>query len=247
MLTFEPGETLAHRLDPRSKLAVQLGFAAAAFAHTTPRGLAVLSLLTAVVMVGSATSPIVAVRELRLVLVLLVAAPVIEGLRLGPPWFAVDAAIGPTLAGYRVLLVLFVSAAYVRTTPVRDSRAAIQRHVPGRAGQFLGVGVAAVFRFVPVLVADMLRTRDAMDARLGGTRPLHERLRIVATGGLSRAFNRADRYALALRARCFAWNPTLPALSYGWRDVPPFLLAAALAIWAIAPGPLSGWIAYALP
>ncbi len=30
MLTYEPDETIAHRLDPRSKLAVQIGFAATA-------------------------------------------------------------------------------------------------------------------------------------------------------------------------------------------------------------------------
>lgn len=47
MLTYEPGDTLAHRLDPRTKLAVQVAFAAAGFAHTTPAGLVALGVVAA--------------------------------------------------------------------------------------------------------------------------------------------------------------------------------------------------------
>lgn len=218
MLTHDPGETPVHALDPRSKLAFQLGFAATAFAHPTPRWLAGLTLLALVVVVASRTPLLGTLWSLRLPLVLLVAAPLLEGARLGPPWFSVAAARPPLFAGYRVGLVLLVSAAYVRTTPVRETRAAIQRTVPGRSGQFLGVGVALVARFLPVLRADFARTREASAARVGDRRRLHVRMRIVAVGGLRRALWRADRLALALRARAFSWNPTLPPLSFRRRD-----------------------------
>jgi biotin transport system permease protein len=46
--------------------------------------------------------------------------------------------------------------------------------------------------------------------------------------GLRRTLRRADRFALALQARCFAWNPTLPALSPGPADVPVALLTVGL-------------------
>ncbi|MFB6227100.1 MAG: energy-coupling factor transporter transmembrane protein EcfT [Halobacteriales archaeon] len=229
MLTYEPGETVVHRLDPRSKLAFQLGFAATAFAHPTPPWLAGLSLLALVVVAATRTPLFPTLWALRLPIALLAVAPLFEGVRLGPPWFSTAAAWPPLLAGYRIGLVLLVSAAYVRTTPVRETRAAIQRTIPGKAGQFLGVGVALVARFLPVLRADFERAREAMRARLGDRRRLDERLQVVAVGGLRRALERADRLALALRARAFSWNPTLPPLSFRARDYALTVVAIALA------------------
>ncbi|MEF8841889.1 MAG: energy-coupling factor transporter transmembrane component T [Haloarculaceae archaeon] len=230
VLQYEPGDSFAHRLDPRTKLAVQFAFAAAAFAHTTVPGLTTLTVVTGVVLYGARTAPVAALREVWVLLPVLVLGPVLQGLTLSAPYFSIAEARFPALASYRTLLVLLVAAAYVRTTPVRDSRAAIQRTVPGRAGQFLGTGVAFVFRFLPVLQRDLSRIRAASRARLGDRRPLHERMGLVAVGGLNRAFDRADSFALALRARCFAWNPTLPALSFSRPDAPALGLAAALAL-----------------
>lgn len=229
MLRYDPGATLVHTLDPRTKLAAQAGFAVAAFAHTTPPGLAVLTVVAAVVLALSRLSPVAVAVDVRYALPVLVAGPLLEGLRLGPPWFSVSEATVPALAGYRVLLILFVSAAYVTTTPVRESRAAIQWLVPGRPGQFLGIGVALVFRYLPVLRADLARLQDAMRARLGNQRPVTERMRLVTAGGLRRAFERSDTLSLAMRARCLAWNPTLPPLAFRTRDWAGLAVAVALA------------------
>lgn len=231
MLSYRPGDSLAHRLDPRTKLAVQIAFAAAAFAHTTLEGLAALTVLAAGMLATARTPPIPTLWAYRFALPLLLVGPVLEGLT----WIGFDpaAAFGTALASYRVLLILLVSAAYVQTTPVRASRAAIQRVVPGRAGQFLGMGVAFVFRFLPLLRADIGRIRDAVAARLGTERPVHERMALVTVAGLDRALARADRLSLALRARCFAWNPTLPALSFARLDLAVLVLAAGLGLAAV--------------
>lgn len=234
MLSYEPGDSLAHRLDPRSKLAVQIGFAAAAVAHTTPRGLAALTVVTGLVLAVARTDPRRALWEVRFVAPFLVAAPLIEGFAWGA-WFVPADAVAPALAGYRVLLVVVVAAAYVRTTPARDSRAAIQRTVPGRTGQFLGLGVAFVFRFLPVLQADVARIRDAHRARLGTERSVPDRMGTLAVAAFDRAFERADRFSLALRARCFSWNPTLPALRFSRPDAGAFVVAAALVLAALGP------------
>ncbi|MES3162011.1 MAG: energy-coupling factor transporter transmembrane protein EcfT [Halorubrum sp.] len=216
-LSHVPGDSLAHRLDPRSKLFVQVGFAAAAYAYTTPRGLAVLTLV-ALGCLWLADGGAADLWGYRFAFPFLLVAPLVAGATLGTPWFRVDRAVDAGLAGYRVLLVLVLAAAYVRSTPIRESRAAIQHTVPGRPGQFLGVGVALVFRFLPLLKRDLLTARDGVHARAGGALPLHERFRLVAIGGISRAFGRADRLGTALSARCFAWNPTLPRLSFGRID-----------------------------
>lgn len=235
VLQYAPGDSLAHSLDPRSKLVVQLAFVTVAFAYTTVPGLAVLTLLTAGILALARASPLDTLREVRLVLPLLVTAPLLEGLTLSAPYFSIAEARFPALAAYRSLLVLFVAAAYVRTTPVRDSRAAIQHTVPGKVGQFLGMGVAFVFRFLPVLQRDISRIRDASRARLGDQRRLHERMQTVALVGLNRAFSRSDSFALALRARCFAWNPTLPRLRFGRADWLALAFAAVLAAVALWP------------
>ena len=232
-LVYEPGASLAHRLDPRSKLAVQVAFVAAAFAYTTPRGLLAMTGVTAGLLAAARTSPLRSLYEYRFVFPFLLAAPLLEGLTLGGPWFDPADAVGPALASYRVLLVLLVTAAYVRTTPVRKSRAALQWLLPGRVGQFLGMGASFVFRFLPVLQADVGRIRDAHRARLGTERPLVERIRLLVVAALNRAFERADRFALALQARCFSWNPTLPELRFTRPDAAALSVAAGLAAAAV--------------
>jgi biotin transport system permease protein len=231
-LAYVPGDSLAHRLDPRSKLLVQAGFAAAAYAYTTPRGLAVLTLLAVGCLRLAGGGP----RDLwgyRFAAPVLVIAPLVAGATLGTPWFRLDRAADTALASYRVLLILVVAAGYVRSTPVRDSRAAIQRTVPGKPGQFLGVGVGLVFRFLPLLKRDLLTAREAVRARGGEALPVRHRMRLVAVAGINRAFSRADRLGTALNARCFAWNPTLPPLALGREDYPALAVGGGLLLAAV--------------
>ncbi|MFU8869380.1 energy-coupling factor transporter transmembrane component T family protein [Natronococcus sp.] len=232
MLTYEPGETVVHDLDPRSKLAVQIGFAATALAHTAPRALLGLSVFTAAVLALARVPVLRTLYAYRFALVILAVGPLVAAATLGPPWLDLEAGLVTALASYRVLLVLLVSAAYVRTTPVRESRAAIQRTIPGKPGQLLGTGVALVFRFLPVVQSDLRTIRDASAARLGTERGALERATTIGLLGLSRTFDRADRLSLALRARCFSWNPTLPTLAFSRRDVPALGVAVVLILTA---------------
>ena len=226
---FVPGGSLAHRLDPRSKLLFQAGFAAAAFAHTTPRGLAALTPLALAALALSGTPPVATLWDYRAFLPFLIAGPAVAAATLRPPYVVPGDAVVPALASYRVVLVLLVSAAYVRTTTARESRAALQRSIPGRPGILLGAGVGFVLRFLPVLRRDLATVRAATRARLGDRRSLRERIALVGVTGLRRVFRRADGFALALQARCFSWNPTLPPLRFRWIDVPALLLAVLLA------------------
>lgn len=234
-LAYVPGDTLFHRLDPRTKLCWQIGFAAAAYAYTTPRGLAILTIFA----VGSLWLAGGGFRDLwsyRAAFPVLAVAPIVAGVTLGSPWVRPDRAVDTALASYRVLSILVVAAGYVRSTPVRDSRAAIQHTVPGRAGQFLGAGVALVFRFLPLLRRDLTTAREAVRVRVGSKRPVTDRIQIVATAGINRMFGRADRLGTALAARCFAWNPTLPQLVFGRRDLPVLaasVLLIAAAVWQV--------------
>ncbi len=232
-LSYVAGDSLAHRLDPRMKLALQAGFAVAAVAHTTPIGLLALTAVTLLFLRLASTPVVASLRSYRAFLPFLVAAPVVEALTLGAPWLVVEDAVRPALASYRVLLLLLVSTAYIRTTPVRASRAAIQHLLPGRVGVLLGAGVGLVLRFLPLMRHDLATIRNAMAARLGDQRSLFDRIRLVGVTGLGRVFLRADRLSLALRARCFSWNPTLPPLSFARRDYPVLALSILLALTAL--------------
>lgn len=238
MLGYTPGTTLAHRLDPRSKLCFQIGFAVAAFGGTTLGWLAGVYALAAGALVAGRLDPRRVARSYRVVLAVLALAPVIAGVALGPPWFRVEPALRSLRAVARVPPVLAVSAVYVHTTPVRATRAAIERLVPGRAGQLLGVGVALVVRFFPLVVADLRAIRTAMQARGGANRSVTDRARRLAVQGLDRTLARSDRLAVALRARCFAWNPTLPELRFSRWDYPVLGLSVVLAL-----APVAAWLA----
>lgn len=233
MLGYEPGDTLAHRLDPRTKLAVQLTFAVAAFAHTDPQGLAALTGVAALALAGARLSPVSVVRGYRFLFPLFAAAVLFELVTLGPPWVEPAAAVAPLLASYRTLLIVAVAAGYVRTTPARASRAAVQWAIPGKPGRLLGAGVGLVFRFLPLLRRDLAAIRDAESARLGGRRPTRERLATVGATGLRRALARSDRLATALSARCFSWNATLPRIRFGVVDAAGLAVAAGLAGYAL--------------
>lgn len=235
MLTYEPGASPAHRLDPRTKLAFQAGFAVAVFARPTVPWLAAMFGLGLLSLAGARLSPIRALGGYWFVLLVLAAGPVIGGVTLGPPWFRVEPALRSLRAVARIVPVLLVSAAFVHSTPVRDTRAAIQRTVPGRFGQLLGVGVALTFRFLPVVRRDVERIREAIRARGGDGRSLHDRAGRIATLSAARALARSDRLAVALQARCFAYNPTLPELRFSRLDYPVLALAVLLALVPLAP------------
>ncbi|MDS0260800.1 energy-coupling factor transporter transmembrane protein EcfT [Haloarcula sp. S1CR25-12] len=234
MLTYRPGETVAHRLDARSKLACQFGFAVAAFAQPTPRRLLALAGLAGVVLLAGRLSPVTVLRGYWFVFVILLLAPLSAALSVTQPWVDPERGVASLLAVSRVALVLVVGAVYVRTTPVRESRAVIQRYVPGRTGQALGVGVALTFRFLPVLRRDLLTVREAIQARGGERRSVVDRAKRIAVVGLARSLSRSDRLSLALRARCFAWNPTPPEMSFGRWDYPVVALGVLLACWPLA-------------
>jgi len=185
-------------------------------------------------LAGADTDPLRVVWAYRFVIPFLLAAPLVAMLTFGSPWLVPSEGVDPALASVRNLIVLVVCGSYVRTTSITASRAAIQRTVPGRPGQFLGLGIELVARFLPVLRRDLLAIRDAEAARIGTDRPLRDRISTLATSGLNRAFRRADRLSLAMQARCLSWNPTLPPLRFGWVDVPVVGLSVLLLTGAVA-------------
>ena len=84
MLTYRPGSTVAHRLDARSKLACQFGFAVAAFALPTPERLLVLAGVAGLVLLAGRLSPLSVIRAYWFVFLILLLGPVSRAARLIP-------------------------------------------------------------------------------------------------------------------------------------------------------------------
>lgn len=232
MLRYSPGDSVIHRLDPRSKLLFQFGFAIAAFVQPSVPRLAALVLCGALTVRLAGLGVLRALWSYRIVLAVLAIAPLIAGATVGPPWIRPDPAVESGLSVARVVPILLISAAYVSATPVRETRAALQRTIPGRPGQLIGTGVALTIRYVPVLQADFREVRHALAARGGDRRPVHKRAGRLVVLSLQRALDRSDQLAVALEVRCFAWNPTLPRLTFSRKD---YLVAAVGVALSVAP------------
>lgn len=241
-------------LDPRAGLAWQVGFSVAAFGARGPAWFLALGLLAAGTVRLAGLSLRRVLREYWILLALLATGPIGAGIQLGPPPGAgvgllpggaglepirlgVDAAAATASlrSVSRVVLVLLVAASFLRTTPVREARAAVQWALPGRLGRLFGAGVAVSVRFLPLVSADLRRRRTASVARLGNRRGVLDRIQRLAVGGLADAFDRADRLALALRSRCFAWNPTPPRLQMAAADYLVVVASLVLAVGAVGP------------
>ncbi len=230
MLRYTPGESLAHRLDPRSKLAFQFGFAIAAVAVIRIEWTLAMLILGTLSLWAAGLSVRGALRGYWIVLATLAIVPVIAGITLSYPFFDPARALGSAQAISRVVPVLLVSAAFVYSTPVRETRAAIQRTVPGKPGQLLGVAVSLTVRFIPLVRRDVLQVREAITARGGDSRSVRDRAGRIAVLSTARALSRSERLSLALQARCFAWNPTLPKLRFRVVDYVVTLFALVLAL-----------------
>lgn len=217
-LSYVPGRTPLHRLDARTKLLGQFAIALVAFSWPTLLAIPVVWGVVGVCAAIGRIRPRALLQGYSLPFILLGIGVLVRTVQISPPGIDLGAGTAAVMHSLRVASVLVASAVYVRTTSVVETQAAIARLIPGRPGRLLAVGTGFVLRFLPVLLGDLQRARDAQNARLGHERPLHERMQSVAIAGLNRAFGRADRFSLALRARCFAWNPTPPPMAYSRAD-----------------------------
>ncbi len=233
MLQYTPGSTFAHRVDPRGKLLVQMSFAFASFCRTTPRGLIILTVVAGIILASGRCRPESMLRGYLPAMPFLILAPLVAGITGWPPTVEFEAVYIAGLASYRIVLILLVSGVYVVTTPIRDSRAAVQWLLPGRVGSAAGIAIEMVFRFFPLLRADVTRLRAATAARLGTSRPVREQMQHLGGKTLRYGLLRADRLSEALQARCLAWNPTLRTLQLSRHDIPSIILSVLLVYFGL--------------
>lgn len=127
-----------------------------------------------------------------------------------------------TIVCWRLLIVVMIGLLLVATTLTSEIKAAVEwflRPVPFVPAKRVAVMMSLIMRFIPVVLDQAKETLDAQRARAVENRknPVY-RLRKLLIPLMRRTFERADRLAMAMDARCFTGKRTDPGFSLTAKD-----------------------------
>jgi energy-coupling factor transport system permease protein len=253
---YVPGDSVVHRLDPRTKILATLFLLAIMFAIREFAGLAILTLLLALVAVAARIAPTYLLRGLRPLLWLLVFAAVLQvffGEPGGHPVFQ----WGPVVVtrenlsqaafyGWRLLLLVLSTTVMTLVTSPMEFTDGMERLLRpfqrvGVPAHDLAMMMTIALRFIPTLLeeaekvmkAQMARgadfTRGSLPARIRALTPLLVPLFVGA-------FRRADALATAMEARCYRGGEhrtRMNVLRFGTRDLVASAVIVAVATLAL--------------
>jgi energy-coupling factor transporter transmembrane protein EcfT len=245
IMEYLPGDSTAHRLDPRLKLAAMAVISVSSLNAGWP-GLTLLSLMIAAGLVLLRVPPRVLIANctyLLFLLVLIIAARAIFTpgnvlFRAGPVAATREGIVDGIFVSWRLACIFGLGALLVMSTRVASLTAAAAwflRPVPWLNEQRAATMLGLVVRFVPVIFFQGAQTMDAHRARLGDARRNPAvRLILVVTPMLRRIFLNAERLAVAMAARCYSDNRTTPGFLPGLQDAAGaamFAMVCAILIW----------------
>ena len=238
---YRTGTSLAHRLDPRAKLALVCLLSLC----TAAAGWAASLLVTA--LLGSGLIPLgIGIRALLkalrfflflLVLIVLTRAMVVPGEPLVQvSWIplSVPGLVQGSLVALRFFNMMVLGIIFTATTRPSDLNAALQwaaRPLPFIPEKRLGMIFSLALRFLPMILRQARETRQAFCARNGQRRknPVRRTI-LLATALISRILSCADDAALSMEARCYTHDRTLPPFYPSGREKSVLLAGTALCL-----------------
>ncbi|GBC62172.1 energy-coupling factor transporter transmembrane protein EcfT [Desulfonema ishimotonii] len=237
--SFRPGHSRLHRMDARFKLFfLALISGAALSAH--PQGLAVLTPVLFLLILHIRVSGPALLRETRYFLILLGIVFTARSLSTpGDPvwqWMQITVTRQGLHQGglicWRLAAVVLLGLCLVVTTRPSEIRAAIAwllKPVPFVPEKRVATMISLLVRFIPLILSQAGKTGEAQRAR-GIENRKNPLVRLVrfAIPFLRRTFEEADRLVIAMEARCYSENRTLPAFSAGPGDRIAVFISAAL-------------------
>jgi biotin transport system permease protein len=229
VFNFRPGSSVLHGLDVRFKLLFLVlislsSLKACAFA------LSVLTLMLVAALGHARLSLKSVLKSFRYVFVLL--AFIFLARALSTPGSAVIEfnAVSMTRKGlydgalvcWRLIIVVLTGLAFISTTRPSEIKAAVEwllNPFPFIPSKRIATMMSLVVRFIPVVFDQARETADAQRARGVDNRknPVY-RLKKLSIPLMRRTFDRADKLALAMDARCYSENRTDPGLCARLRD-----------------------------
>jgi len=226
---FRQGTSLLHRLDVRFKL-IFLVLISLSSLNAQVAGLSLLTLILVVALINIRVSLGSILRDLRYASVLLIFIFVARALSTSGSAIVEFKIISITREGlyegalvcWRLVIVIITGLAFVLTTRPSKIKAAVAwilRPFPFVPAKRIATMMSLIVRFMPVIFQQAKETLDAQRAR-GVENRKNPVYRLVKLGIpiLRRTFERADKLALAMEARCYSENRTDPQLASGIKD-----------------------------
>jgi energy-coupling factor transporter transmembrane protein EcfT len=220
---FRPGTSLLHRLDVRFKLLFLILISFMSLSGDFLR-LGLLSCLLTVLIVNSRLPLKSGLRGMRFFFILLL---LVMGARMvitpGDPiieikFFSItrQGTLSGVLICWRLTIIVLLGFAFVFSTRSFEIKAAVQWFLKPFAfipGKRIATMMGLTTRFIPVILNQANETAAAQRARCVENRknPVYRLIRL-GIPLIRRTFERADRLAIAMEARCYSENRTDPEL-----------------------------------
>ena len=226
--------TLFHRIDPRSKVLLLLGFSLAGSLSgwpglflLTPIVLAVLYLIR--VPVGRL------VRELRAFALFFLLILFVSTIDLTQASLSAAGFFHGLLVVTRMIFVILLAVFFTATTKSREMRDAVWwlfRPVPFINEARVAMMFSLSIRFIPLLFDEASMIGMALTARGTTGRPLR-RLRLTGIPLILNSFRRVEAIVRAMVSRCYTDEAVRPRLGFSKRDFAALTGAAAICIGAL--------------
>jgi energy-coupling factor transporter transmembrane protein EcfT len=221
---FNPGQSLLHRLDPRTKQSLMLGLSLVSVWGDI-YFLSILTIALAFLFRSARLKVFRLIREIRYFLFLVLFIFIVRSVTLDSGWVPVvstAAAKDGMLVCWRLMAVVLMGILLMATTRIAHIRAALVfflKPVPFVDEKMTATMVGLVVRFLPVILAQAAEICDAQRARGIEMRknPL-ARLVKFSIPLFRRVFWGADELSVAMQARCYNEDRALLELSFGRLD-----------------------------
>ena len=238
---YSPGRSILHRLDPRTKQALLMGISLLSVWGGTVF-LATLSLLLLLSFRAAGLGVARLFREIRYFLFFLLFVFAVRTVSLTDGWVpsvSLENGIGAMGVCWRLLAIVLMGVLLVATTRTADIRASMiwyLKPVPLVNEKMAATMVDMVVRFIPMIcfraneVSDVLRSRGIERRKNPLVRLIKFTIALVR-----RVFLDADTFALAMQARCYNEQRTVPVLAFSTIDGVSVIVALSLALTLFLP------------
>lgn len=238
---FNPGLSLVHRLDPRTKQAMMMVLSVVSVWGGIPF-LLILSATLAVLLHAANLRVCRLIREIRYFLFFLLFVFVLRAVTIDSRWIPairLAAAHDALLVCWRLLLVVLMGILLMATTRIAHIRAALvwyMKPIPLVDGKMMATMVGLVVRFLPVILFQASEISDAQRAR-GIERRKNPFIRLMkfSIPLFRRVFACADELAVAMQARCYSEQRTLPDLAFSRYDALAWGAATFISLTVLIP------------
>jgi len=229
VLGFHAGDSGLHKLDVRFKLLFLVVISLSSLKAFVP-SLSLLTLVLMVALMSAGMSLKAALKDLRYVFWLLLFVFMARSLSVPGASVIEFKSVAVTREGlyegaivcWRLVIVIMAGLSFVLTTRSSEIKAAVEwmlKPFPWVPAKRIAIMLSLIVRFIPVIFEQAKKTAEAQRARGVENRknPVY-RLKMFGIPLMRRVFERADKLALAMEARCYSENRTDSLLSSGVRD-----------------------------